>query len=88
MGLVIGVFIGICAVGTETLFWLVDHIRAEDEIRVLNKSIVSLKQSVMNLTNDKKELARRLESSREANEMLRKQNDNMWRELQAKKNKV
>ena len=88
MGFVIGILIGTCAVGLETCLWLRDHFKHEDTIKALNKSIAELRVSVINLVDDKKELIRRLDSSREANEMLRKQNDNMWRELQAKNKKV
>ena len=84
MGVVIASMLGVCAIGLETCMWMADHMRHERDKEALYGSNSELKRTVMSLVEDKRDLARKLDEAKAANQDMRKALDDARRRLAAK----
>ena len=84
MGVVIASLIGTCSVGLVMCMWLSDHMRHERNAKALRDSNSELKGTVMSLVEDKRDLARKLDEAKAANQDMRKALDDARRRLAAK----
>ena len=84
MGVVIASMLGVCAIGLETCMWMADHMRHERDKEALYDSNSELKRTVMSLVEDKRDLARKLDEAKAANQDMRKALDDARRMLAAK----
>ena len=84
MGVVIASMISVCAIGLETCMWMADHMRHERDKEALYGSNSELKRTVMSLVEDKRDLARKLDEAKAANQDMRKALDDARRRLAAK----
>ena len=84
MGVVIASMLGVCAIGLETCMWMADHMRHERNKEALLDGISELKRTVISLVEDKKDLARKPDEAKAANQDMRKALDDARRRLAAK----